>query len=214
MSYSENLCEKALKLILTDGIHVFRNYRPDWLKNPETGRNLEIDFYIPKLQIAIEIQGEHHYDNPKQIDRDLIKKKILESFNVYLMAISITQISPARLYKSIKKHCFMNDKTLYLKNFNRDWNDLLEYKEYKISMNNQYKGSKCLKSPEFHSIKEEKNNQYQEMFDKIIKKEFYDYRMRGNKVRIIPLEKDKSNVICRVAGTNEMITVKMNKLFK
>jgi hypothetical protein len=36
--------------------------RPDWLKNPETGRNLEIDIYFPKLKLAVEYQGKQHYE--------------------------------------------------------------------------------------------------------------------------------------------------------
>ena len=35
--------------------------RPDWLKNPLTGRNLEIDIYDPKTNIGIEYNGAQHY---------------------------------------------------------------------------------------------------------------------------------------------------------
>lgn len=68
MSYCEELCEKSLRLIFEDGIDIFRNYRPDWLKNPTSGKNLELDFYLPHIPIAIEIQGQHHYDNAEQIE--------------------------------------------------------------------------------------------------------------------------------------------------
>jgi len=42
------------------------DYRPDFLKNPKTGKNLEIDFYIPILKIGFEYQGGVHF---KEIDR-------------------------------------------------------------------------------------------------------------------------------------------------
>jgi hypothetical protein len=36
------------------------NVRPDWLKYPPTGRNLELDIYLPERHIAIEIDGVQH----------------------------------------------------------------------------------------------------------------------------------------------------------
>lgn len=33
------------------------NYRPDWLKNENTGKNLELDIYIPSRLVAIEYDG-------------------------------------------------------------------------------------------------------------------------------------------------------------
>ena len=36
------------------------NVRPDWLKYPPTGRNLELDILLPDRNIAIEVQGIQH----------------------------------------------------------------------------------------------------------------------------------------------------------
>jgi hypothetical protein len=41
--------------------HVFAKTRPEWLRNPVTGRSLELDFYCEKLQLAVEYNGEQHY---------------------------------------------------------------------------------------------------------------------------------------------------------
>lgn len=38
----------------------FIKVRPDFLKNPKTGRNLELDLYNKNLKIAIEYQGAQH----------------------------------------------------------------------------------------------------------------------------------------------------------
>ena len=35
--------------------------RPKWLRNPKTGYPLELDYYIPELKIAFEVQGRQHY---------------------------------------------------------------------------------------------------------------------------------------------------------
>lgn len=42
-------------------LKIYENYRPDWMRGPELER-LELDFYIPELGIAIEVQGNQHYE--------------------------------------------------------------------------------------------------------------------------------------------------------
>ncbi len=41
-----------------------RNWRPAFLRNPETGRNLEYDGIDFPTNIAVEYNGEHHYNYP------------------------------------------------------------------------------------------------------------------------------------------------------
>lgn len=73
----------------------FKSIRPDWLKNPLTGKNLELDGYSEKLNIAFEFQGRQHSssntqyqdDYEKQKQRDEIKKKICQEKNVLLIEI-------------------------------------------------------------------------------------------------------------------------------
>lgn len=38
----------------------FKKVRPFWLKNPETGRNLEIDLYSEEYKLGFEYQEDHH----------------------------------------------------------------------------------------------------------------------------------------------------------
>lgn len=52
----------ATKLMETFGnLTIHENYRPDWMRGPKLER-LELDFYIPELKIAIEVQGKQHYE--------------------------------------------------------------------------------------------------------------------------------------------------------
>ena len=76
----------------------FKTVRPDWLKNPKTGKNLEIDIYCDKRGIGIEAQGYQHIQYPnkyhkseeefkKQVERDNFKHKKCEELGIYLLLI-------------------------------------------------------------------------------------------------------------------------------
>ena len=97
MSYCEDLFERSLKTVLSDNEKIIKCYRPDWLQNPNTGKNLEYDFYIPRLKIAFEIQGQHHYTDGSQINRDNMKRQLSIDNNITLFEVSIFQIDPSTI---------------------------------------------------------------------------------------------------------------------
>jgi hypothetical protein len=79
----------------------FVKVRPDWLKNPETGRNLELDAFNAELMIAAEYNGRQHYEwssffektkegFEKQIRRDAYKRDICMNNSIYLMTVPYT----------------------------------------------------------------------------------------------------------------------------
>lgn len=81
---------------------VQRNVRPRWLRNPETGRNLELDMYCPDLRLACEYNGSQHYheselhrpgsdDFRRQQRRDRLKKRLCERHGVRLIVVPFTQ---------------------------------------------------------------------------------------------------------------------------
>lgn len=150
MSKCEELCYESLKLILRNDVEVIRNYRPDWLKNPKTSRNLELDFYIPKMKVGIEIQGEHHYEDEYQKWKDEVKREACKKEEVILIELSIIQISPRVIHSKIETnlHSFgLTNRLTYLKYFNRDWVKIDKFDKYKKEMKKICEFSFCIKGP-------------------------------------------------------------------
>jgi hypothetical protein len=206
MSYCEDLCEKSLRLIFEDGITIFRNHRPYWLKNPSTGKNLELDFYLPHAQLAIEIQGEHHYTNPDQIARDLIKRHILDGFSVTLLDISITQIAPSQLWERILHRAPFIWEHMRMRRFDPAWTKIPEVTAYKKRIAAAYSDSKCVVSPQLNRSKTMSRMRREAADSKIMLCEQFTHRLRGENVRVTPIEiSSKTSVLCRVLGTSEMV---------
>ena len=76
----------------------FTKTRPNFLKNPKTNRNLELDLYNDTLKIAIEYNGIQHYeyterfhktygDFRRQQERDILKKQLCKDHGVFLIVV-------------------------------------------------------------------------------------------------------------------------------
>lgn len=68
-----SLPEKKLCKIFEEYLErpVVVHFRPDFLKNPRTGRNLELDMYDPETKIGIEYNGKQHYEYVPSMHKDL-----------------------------------------------------------------------------------------------------------------------------------------------
>lgn len=95
VSRGERICRESMELIY--GVK-FATIRPDWLVNPETGYNLEIDCYSDELKIGVEYNGEQHYNWPNftnqtqeefinQVRRDIYKTERCRLLNIYLISV-------------------------------------------------------------------------------------------------------------------------------
>ncbi len=102
---SSNIMEEECRAIFEDIFGVeFNTIRPEWLKNPETGRNLELDGYNPNIKtsigqgVAFEYNGsQHSFYNPhfhrsqdafvKQVRRDQYKRKVCADKKIVLISI-------------------------------------------------------------------------------------------------------------------------------
>jgi len=95
LSKGEELCKKVIEEIYEKPFYCVR---PDFLKNPETNRNLELDCYNDELKIAVEFNGSQHYKWPnytnqtyedfiKQVRRDQFKVEACDKNGVYLITV-------------------------------------------------------------------------------------------------------------------------------
>jgi len=91
----EEICRKILEDHFDD---YFPSVRPNFLKNPKTGRPLELDGYNAGLNIAFEHNGKQHYVYPnifhktkedylKQVNRDHFKSKRCVELGINLITI-------------------------------------------------------------------------------------------------------------------------------
>jgi len=90
VTHLESIGRKFFKEILPDEEPIY-NYRPNWLKNPDTGHNLEIDIYYKNLKVGIEMNGSHHF-TIDQLKRDRLKKELCEKVSVQLYCIPLKNI--------------------------------------------------------------------------------------------------------------------------
>lgn len=95
-SKGEDILAEVLQDILQKEIQ--RNVRPNFLRNPESGKALELDCYIPEYKLAVEYNGIQHYKFPSayhktekefydQLYRDRLKKKLCDEEGVYLIPV-------------------------------------------------------------------------------------------------------------------------------
>ena len=96
--------------LLVDDTDYVDNFRPDFLRNPVTGENLEYDRYY-RRGVAFEFNGPQHYgptrrypDRDRARDlrvRDLIKKALSLENGVELLIIRPGDLSMSRLTAKI-----------------------------------------------------------------------------------------------------------------
>lgn len=94
----ERECQRILQNIYN---RPFISVRPDFLKNPKTGRNLELDLWNKELNLALEYQGVQHRtyspyfhrqysDFLSQQDRDQYKKQKCKDLKLDLIEVPDT----------------------------------------------------------------------------------------------------------------------------
>jgi hypothetical protein len=96
-SVGEQLVLQALQELFPSQ-RIQSGIRPHFLVNPESGRRLELDCYLPNLRLAVEYNGKQHYEFPNvfhkteadfidQIYRDNLKKSLCEQNDILLVVV-------------------------------------------------------------------------------------------------------------------------------
>lgn len=128
--YARSKEERCRRIFQTLFKVPFKKQRPSFLKNPKTGRNLELDGFnanivTPKGRgVAFEYNGSQHYvfrpqyhaseeDFENQQNRDVLKRKLCKENGVILFSIPYT-IEEKNLYYYIKHLIFKNELYAYL----------------------------------------------------------------------------------------------------
>jgi hypothetical protein len=97
-SKGEKICRQVLESIYGKK---FPRVRPDFLRNPDTNRNLELDCFNQELKIAVEYNGISHYRHPNHLNmteeeflygvkKDQMKVEMCDKNGVYLLTIPYT----------------------------------------------------------------------------------------------------------------------------
>lgn len=129
--YPEQLVKDITRYYLPE-YQIFFNYRPNWLKNIGTNKNLEIDIYIPQIKLCVEINGIHH-KTEWQMKKDKLKKSIIQKKGLRLT--NIDKISQIDAY--IRKWMIPNsDIKIISDTIKKEIADTEEY--YKHNSNNKY----------------------------------------------------------------------------
>ena len=118
----EKHLEKEINdMLIKKNISFEREKTFDWLTNPITNYNQYLDFYLPEYNVAIECQGEQHFEIrnffggevefSKTKQRDLNKLKKCEENNITILYFG------NKKYKnlSLNNNYFSNKKMLYKK---------------------------------------------------------------------------------------------------
>jgi very-short-patch-repair endonuclease len=90
-----NKTEKKLYTFLKEKYNdIVKEYKPEWLTNETTGRRYRFDFFIPSLNIIIELDGGQHFkqvlnwlDPFEQTKKDIWKMNQANSNNIYVVRL-------------------------------------------------------------------------------------------------------------------------------
>lgn len=99
-------------------------HKPGFLVNPRTNQLLELDVQLEEFLIAFEFQGESHYREEKEIDKDKLKLSICAKNKLILIPVNIYQLESNKLMtlilNSIKDAIGINEHGIGLVPSNND----------------------------------------------------------------------------------------------
>ncbi len=91
-SFAETVTRRCIEYLFP-GEEILSNHRPDNLRSEKTNKPLELDIYVPKRKLAIEVQGPQHFkdgmkhlgSNKRLRENDIFKKDWCKSQKIKLI---------------------------------------------------------------------------------------------------------------------------------
>lgn len=74
--------------------------------NPQTGKYLELDIWLPEINKAIEYNGEYWHSNERKKELDLVKKLHCEKTNIELLTIMDSEWQKNKNFNKIEEFIF------------------------------------------------------------------------------------------------------------
>jgi hypothetical protein len=118
----EYLAREYLRFYLPND-EVIYNWRPDFLKNENTGKNLEVDIYYPFLRFGVEVNSLFH-ETRRNRSRDSLKIARCK-----VQGIRLIQVWNNRQLLRLRFRLaeFLNDKQFNLLLPNNDYQAIIQY---------------------------------------------------------------------------------------
>lgn len=105
-STGERLMKRFLDEMLPQAL-VIDNIRPDWLVNPKTGFQLELDRWYPELKVAFEFQGDQHFTDdpglPDRVYRDQLKRNLCAAQGINLVSCLAIDLEYQKMRSFLRK---------------------------------------------------------------------------------------------------------------
>jgi hypothetical protein len=101
LSYGEKLLRAYVKRCFPDEEALY-NHRDERILNDKTGHPLEIDIFLPNVNIGFEFQGRQHRTEQEQKERDKIKKAKCKELGITLIEVWTNTLT-TDLYEFFRK---------------------------------------------------------------------------------------------------------------
>ena len=139
LSRGENLLRSYIKRCFPTYRKEF-NFRKAGIINPNTGFPLELDIFLPEINLAFEFNGRQHRTNDEQKERDKIKRKQCKDLQITLIEVW-TDTLTKDLYNVIKEQIrasinIVKPNKKFISEFKHEAD---EYKKMIYKMNKQIK---------------------------------------------------------------------------
>lgn len=106
---TEQFAWREILARIFEGLEVERDVSPAWLVNPETGRQLRLNYLLPEVGLAVRIeglrgreqrQGPDELERQQQRERELARERLCEKHGIRLVRFDVYD-EPADVFRAL-----------------------------------------------------------------------------------------------------------------